>query len=148
MKPLKYPGDKDPANPAVFCTMCGARMESPNADSDSCASKICPSCGADNSSVVTGLNPCHPDTPGKKTNPFSVQQDGLVYNRLSSEKNNKLVEANINKKIKKKIPRVKDEFMSEEFHQCPDLNERKPAKPADNYNDEIMQSCEDLAIDG
>jgi len=106
-------------------------------------STICPSCKQDNAAVVDGINnhmrtPKGPDKPWWSNNiPMYVQKQqsfNLSGMKLSA-RNKKKDLAEFDEDI------IGDTYVSDEFHQCEIGNNA-------DYNNIIMRSCDDLAIDG
>jgi len=114
----------------VVCPQCGAEL-SPE-------KRICPNCNIEGK--VVGTQDFKPDEKGKQYNPFSNNIPMYIQKGRN-------IAASKSAKKKKKIPKVKNVFISEEIKSCPDFNKRKKKKYVDN-NLDITKSCEDLALDG
>lgn len=128
----------------TICTQCGS--PGPNI-SDTKNLTSCPNCNG-KLKVLDSVQR-KVDEKGPQPNQFSTNNPSLVQknaplpiaaNHKSSIKQSSLP---VTKEDDDEEKRVKDEFVSEDFKQCP----KKP----NNYDDivgEITKSCEDLAIDG
>ena len=170
MKPIKYPGDKDPVQDITRCPYCGGAI------SDKDAVPYChncerivdgikgdpykgsvpdkgerdPSFGPKDTIINPGvpLQQKNPNIPDMPKIPFP--QKSIPYNRRSKAaasqdhlKRNKKDEdmAEDNKDT------VKEVFVSDIVHQCLDPK-GKNRKYDDVNKEDVMRSCEDLAIDG
>jgi transcription elongation factor Elf1 len=146
IKPLKpykpFKEDPDPRKQDITCNFCGSTLKSPDPQKNEAGPGVCPNCGKSNTQTVNGFHGFQPDPKGKQQNPYSTNKPMYV------ERGGPMVPmADNNKEIKtaKKIPKVKDEWISEEFKQL----KRPKRKNNDVIDiDEIEQTCKDLAIDG
>jgi hypothetical protein len=141
LKPYKYPGDPDPVQPITTCRWCGSALNEKE--------KVCHNCGR--TSIVKG-QPYQrkPPEKGESPSPFSTNVNRfvnpnapVVAKSMDNIKKNKKNEddAEHNKET------VKDVFISDTIHQCLDP-QRKKKRNVDIRKEEVMRSCEDLAIDG
>ena len=145
LKPLKYPGDPDPAQNITICPYCNGAI------SEKDGVPFCHNCDR----VVDGIkgNPYPRKVPGKRErykdfgpkdtflNPRApLQRAAKSKNSLKRNKTNPDTAEDSD-------DTVKDVFRSEDIHQCLDVR-RKNRKFDDIKKEDVMRSCEDLAIDG
>ncbi len=145
MKPLKFPGDPDPAQNITVCPYCNGAI-----------------------SEKTGVPFCHNcDRPvdGRKGNPYQRKVPGKGERYKDFGPKNTILNPSIplqrvaqskdSLKRNKKDPdfaehsedTVKEVFISDDINQCLDTR-RKNRKIDDVKKEDVMRSCEDLAIDG
>lgn len=143
LKPYKYPGDPDPAQPITTCTWCGSSLNENE--------KVCHNCGQ--TQIFKG-QPYKRKVPdkGETQSPFGTNRDKYInpvipLSRAASNKD-KLKRNKKNSDYAKNDPdTVKEVFVSDTIHQCLEPK-RKNRENVDIRKEEIMRSCEDLAIDG
>ena len=150
MKPLKFPGDPDPAQNITVCPDCNGAI------SEKTGVPFCNNCDK----IVDGKkgNPYQRKTPDKGErykdfgpkdtilNPiFNLRQRGVAASTESKDhlKRNKRDED----MAEDSDDTVRDVFISEPFEACLD-GIMQNRKFDDRSKEGIMRSCEDLAIDG
>ena len=141
LKPYKLPNDPDPVQPITKCIWCGSDLNEKE--------KMCHNCGQ--TQILKG-KPYQRKPPerGENPSPFSTNIKRYVNPNMP-------VAAQSVDKIKKNKKRpdhaehskdtVKDVFRSEPEKMCIDPR-MKRRRNDDIRKEEIMRSCEDLAIDG
>jgi len=144
LKPLKYPGDPDPAQPITTCKWCGSTLSEDE--------KVCHNCG--NTQIFKG-QPYKRKVPnkGKIQSPFGTNRDQYINPTIplsasaSSKDKLKRSKKKNSDYAKNNSDTVKEVFVSDTVHQCLEPK-RKNRGNVDIRKEEIMRSCEDLAIDG
>lgn len=146
LKPYKYPGDPDPVQPETKCRFCGSDLNENE--------KICHNC--DKTDIAKG-QPIQrkPADRGKQKNPFSTNIDRFInpsiplFNNLRAAQSMDKIKKNKKEKDRAEHSKdtVKDVFVSEPAKMCADPRLKK-RRNDDIRKEEIMRSCEDLAIDG
>lgn len=145
MKPLRFPGDKLPVQNITICPECGGAISEKD--------------------PVPFCTNCNKTVDGKKGNPFpgkvpqkgerykdfgpkdTVLPQGFNLQRVAQSKDH-LKRNKKDKDFAEHDPdTVKEVFTSDPIHQCLDLK-KKNRRFDDVKKEEIMRSCEDLAIDG
>ena len=141
LKPLKYPGDKDPAQNETICPICNGAISEKN------DVPYCDNCGR----IVDPIkgNPWQRKVLDKGERPsiygprnlFVVPFQRAAQSKDKLKRNKKDVDH-----AKHDVTTVKDEYTSEPFEQC--LEPRRKRKRYVDKKEEIMRSCRDLEIDG
>jgi hypothetical protein len=110
------------------------------------SSNVCPACGKCNLKLhEVGLNKSRPDDKGKEYNFFSLRDNLFIQpgQQLAADNKENIL-----------IAKKQKEYISDEFKQCPDMDEIKDVrmdkvrKPVDKLDNTVDNSCQDLAIDG
>ena len=165
MKPIKYPGDKDPVQNITQCPYCGGGI------SEKDEVPFCHNCDKVVDPVKsTPYHGCVPDK-GERDKAFGPRPDDITINKgtpIRQETPNipfpqKFVPFNQRRKAARSQDHLKknktepdspkedpdtvktDVFISDEVKMCRDIK-RKNRKFDDK--EDVMRSCEDLAIDG
>jgi hypothetical protein len=153
---LRMPGEPKPATWGRVCKGCGGTLASfdPTQDNNSDYCFNCQKAGRANQagSQPTGANKRRPNKPGEiNTNPFSANNPMSIQpgQQIAAEADTSIKLSSLSyKKDKKDDKRVNDNFMSDDFKMCPNIQKSKqPVQYVDNSINEITKSCEDLAID-
>jgi hypothetical protein len=164
MKPLKFPGDKDPVQNITQCPDCSGAIseKDPVPYCHNCEKTVdgvkgnpykgsVPDKGErapDFGNKDTVLNPGVPLQQNTQNIPFP--QKAIPYNRRqkAAESQDHLKRNKKNEDMAEDSKdTVKEVFVSDTVHQC--LDPKGKNKKYDDVNKEdVMRSCEDLAIDG
>ena len=141
LKPYKLPGDPDPVQPVTVCRWCGSIL---NEDE-----KVCHNCGH---TQISKGKPYQrkPPEKGEYPSPFGTNVDRYVNPNIpvAAQSMNKVKKSKKNPDhAEHSKDTVRDVFVSDPIHQCVDPRREKKIN-VDIKKEEIMRSCEDLAIDG
>ena len=146
IKPLGLKGDEKPHTAQRVCGQCGSPVDSGDVNTDTAGAGVCHNCGSTN--IIITEPKFTPDKPGNKFNPYSNNPDKNPQNIAASSKCFNLKKATIEDKeeqkddIEEDMGTARDSFVSKEFLQCIDPNEKRKKV------EDITKSCIDLEIDG
>lgn len=141
LKPLRYPGDPEPTQPITTCKWCGSALNENE--------KVCHNCGQTQVSKGQAYKREVPEK-GESPSPLGTNVKRYVDPRtpISTASKKKSKRHRKTHDLAEHNPdTVKDVFVSEPINQCL-KPKRKNNIDADIRKEEIMRSCEDLAIDG
>ena len=144
LKPLKYPGDPDPAQNITRCPYCNGSI------SEKDGVPFCHNCNK----IVDGIkgNPYQRKVPdaGERYKDFGPK-DTILNPRIPLQRAASQDDLKRNKTDEDMAEHsddtVKEVFISDTIHQCLDPR-RNNRKNVDVKKEDVMRSCEDLAIDG
>jgi hypothetical protein len=132
MKPLKLPGEKDPTQAICTCPHCNSCVDQKTHECQNCHQIIVPNMGQPHPRKVP--------QKGERYDDYGPKLDYIIQagSGRGRKKDKDLAEHDEDT--------VKDEF-STEVDMCIDPFEKK-RRNVDVSKEEVMRSCEDLAIDG
>jgi hypothetical protein len=140
MKPLKLPGEKDPTQAISTCPYCNSSVNQKEQQCPNCQQVITPNQGQPHPRKVP--------QKGERYDDYGPKFDFTVKGRPIAA--SKQAGGRVKKKDKDLAEHdedtVKDEF-SAKFDQCLDPRGVR-IRNVDIKREEVMKSCEDLAIDG
>ena len=140
MKPLKLPGEKDPTQAICTCPHCNSCVDQKTHECQNCHQVIVPNMGQPHPRKVP--------QKGERYKDYGPSFDYTVKGRPIAA--SKQAAGRKNRKDKDLAEHdedtVKDEF-SAEVDMCIDPFEKK-RRNVDVSKEEVMKSCDDLAIDG
>lgn len=139
MKPLKLPGEKDPTQAISTCPYCNSSVNQKEQQCPNCKQVITPHQGQPHPRKVPQKGERYKDY-GPSFD-FTVKGRPIAASKQAGRRDKKDEDL-----AEHDEDTVKDEF-SAEFDQCVDPR-RKYRRNVDMRKEEVMRSCEDLAIDG
>ena len=138
LKPLKLPGEKDPTQAICTCPHCNSCVDQKTHECQNCHQIIVPNMGQPHPRKVP--------QKGERYDDYGPKLD-FTFKGTPISASSKIAKKHKNKDLAEHDKEtVRDEHISEEFNMCTD-----PKRKKTNFVDrkeEIMRSCQDLAIDG
>ncbi len=139
LKPLKFPGDKDPAQNKLVCPICNGTL------SEKDTVPYCDNCGKTVDPIRGGPWQRKVLDRGERPDIYGPQQlYAIPLQRAAQSKYNLKKKKKDQAKYDPKT--VKEKYVSEPFDMC-----AEPIRKKDRYDDkkeEVFNSCRDLEIDG
>ena len=136
LKPLKLPGEKDPTQAISTCPYCNSCVDQKTHECQNCHQIIVPKQGRP-----------YPRKVPQKGERYDDYGPKLDYITQVASKQSGRGRKRDEDHAKHDKDTVKDEYISDEFNMCLDPIIRNK-RNVDVRKEEVMKSCEDLAIDG
>ena len=139
LKPLKLPGEKDPTQAISTCPKCNSCVDQKSQQCQNCGETIVPQWGNPHPRKVPGRVERYEEYGPK--NLFitpTVKVHSLIVTPKTAKKKKDKDHAEHDEDT------VRDEYLSDEVRMCLEPKQEN----TDKRKEEIMRSCQDLAIDG